>query len=74
LLADLQIAEGAYSDAAESVNRGFQALEIWRSKYGLQLFAKELRLHLIQGHIHLATKNYGDAEKLYQFVWEVSFL
>lgn len=71
-MADLQIAEGAYSGAAESVNRGFQALEVWRSKYGLQLLAKELRLHLIQGHMHLATKNYGDAERLYDFVLKVS--
>ena len=71
-MADLQIAEGAYSGAAESVKRGFQALELWRSKYGLQLFAKELRLHLVQGHMHLAMKNYADAERLYEFVLEVS--
>ncbi|KAG0566179.1 hypothetical protein KC19_7G044100 [Ceratodon purpureus] len=70
LLADLQIAEGAHSAAAESVKRGFQALELWRSKYGLQLFSKELHLHLLQGHMHLAMKNYGEAEKLYQFVLE----
>lgn len=71
-MADLQIAEGAFSAAGESVKRGFQALEAWRSKYGLHLYAKELRLHLIQGRVHLASKSYRDAERLFQFVLEVS--
>uniref|UniRef100_A0A7I4FVI3 Superkiller protein 3 n=1 Tax=Physcomitrium patens TaxID=3218 RepID=A0A7I4FVI3_PHYPA len=68
LLADLQIAEGAYSGAADSIKRGFKSLELWRTKYGLQLFAKELRLHLTEGHLHLETKAYEEAERVYRFV------